>query len=215
MKVCIFIDGFNLYHALDGNPAYHRYKWLDVSKMAKLFLPSNDELQKVYHFTAYPTWMADKTIRHKLYVQALKSTGVEIVLGAFRRRDLFCHADCKKRFQKWDEKETDVNIAVKLFQSAVRDEYDKAYIISGDSDLIPAIRAVKETFPAKQIGIIIPIGRPAELLKNVADFHMKMKEIHLQTSQFPDPLILSPTTSLSRPLKWGPPILHVIPPAAP
>ena len=45
-------------------------------------------------------------------------------------------------------------------------KFDKAFIISGDSDLIPSIRAVKESFPGKEIGVIVPIGRSAIDLKN-------------------------------------------------
>ncbi|MDP2944811.1 MAG: hypothetical protein Q8N86_00415, partial [Atribacterota bacterium] len=62
----------------------------------------------------------------------------------------------------------------------MQDKFDKAYIISGDSDLIPSVEAVKALFPHKQIGVIIPIGRRAELLKLKCDFHMKIKEKHLR-----------------------------------
>jgi hypothetical protein len=42
------------------------------------------------------------------------------------------------------------------------DQYDRAVIISGDTDLIPAIKAVRSTFPQKQIGVMIPIGKSSE-----------------------------------------------------
>jgi len=41
-------------------------------------------------------------------------------------------------------------------------------------------------FPHKQIGVIIPIRRRAELLKLKYDFHMKIKEKHLKSSILPD-----------------------------
>ena len=43
-----------------------------------------------------------------------------------------------------------------------RDQYDRAVIISGDTDLIPAIKTVRSTFPPKQIGVIVPIGKSSE-----------------------------------------------------
>ncbi|GAJ06134.1 unnamed protein product, partial [marine sediment metagenome] len=74
--------------------------------------------------------------------------------------------DLKLFFPRYSEEErTDVNIAIYLFKLAIQDKFDKAYIISGDSDLIPSIEAVKILFPHKQIGVTIPIGRRAELLK--------------------------------------------------
>jgi uncharacterized LabA/DUF88 family protein len=201
MKACVFIDGFNLFHAIDCNWNYHKYKWLDLQKLSRAFLPSADQLIDIYYFTAYATWDQDKVRRHQLYVQALESTGVKVVLGAFRRKTTRCFL-CHKEFWSYVEKETDVNIAIKLFQLSIKGAYEKAYVISGDSDLIPAIEAVKETFPNKQIGVIIPIGRRAELLKQVTHFHMKMKEQHLASCQFPDKIELSSKTTLVRPPAW-------------
>ena len=76
------------------------------------------------------------------------------------------------------------------------------YIISGDSDLIPSIEAVKTLFPHKQIGVIIPIGRRAELLKQKCDFHMKIKEKHLKSSILPDIIPLKDNKKLVCPKSW-------------
>jgi uncharacterized LabA/DUF88 family protein len=78
-----------------------------------------------------------------------------------------------------EEKQTDVNIALKLFEPAVQDGYDKAMIISGDTDLLPAAKTVRSIFPFKSIGVVIPIGRSSEDFKKNADFHFKMKEHQL------------------------------------
>ncbi len=45
---------------------------------------------------------------------------------------------------------------------------------------------VKQSFPNKRIAIVIPIGRHAGALKQVAHAHMKVKVKHLETCQFPD-----------------------------
>jgi len=103
------------------------------------------------------------------------------VYGEFKKRDKYCNL-CKKTYQTFEEKQTDVNIAIQLFKLSIEDKYDKAIIISGDSDLIPSINAVRKTFPNKQIGVIIPIGRRAEALKLACDFYMKMKEKHLSSA---------------------------------
>ena len=115
------------------------------------------------------------------------ASGVKVVFGKFKNKDHDCRL-CRGKYSTFEEKQTDVNIAIKLFQSAINNDFDTAVIISGDSDLIPAIEAVKTTFPTKQIGLVVPIGRRAKELMSVCDFRIKMKEIHLRTSQFPIPL---------------------------
>jgi uncharacterized LabA/DUF88 family protein len=79
-----------------------------------------------------------------------------------------------------------------------------AILISGDSDLVPAIEAIKKTFPDKQIGVVVPIGRRAKELVDICDFHMKMKEKHLRTSQFPDTIYLDDQRKifLQKPASW-------------
>ncbi|MBU1124920.1 MAG: NYN domain-containing protein, partial [Candidatus Omnitrophica bacterium] len=119
---------------------------------------------------------------------------------AFRRVDKKCRA-CFKTYTTYEEKQTDVNIAIQLFETAVKDFWDTGIVISGDSDLIPAIRAVKSTFLSKRIGIVIPIGRRAEELKQSADYHMKLKERHLRSSQFDDTLLVD-GVEIRRPIGW-------------
>jgi len=199
-RIAFFIDGFNVYHALvDGKLG--RYKWLDYRRLSSLFVRSSDQIVDVLYFTAYTTWDTAKMERHQCYVQALRAAGVRIVLGEFKRKDKKCRV-CRQTYQTFEEKKSDVNIAIKLFEGAIKDVYDTAVIMSGDSDLIPAIEAVKETFPAKQVRLVIPIGRGAEALKNATDFHMKMKEMHLKSSQFPDVVDLGGGKSVTRPKNW-------------
>ncbi len=182
-RIAFFVDGFNLYHSLDSSYQYHRYKWLNLDKLARCFITSHDKVEKVFYFTTYATWDRVKLVKHQTYAKALQSVGVEAVFGAFRYVDKICRI-CHKQYKTFEEKQTDVNIAIKLFQTAVQDLWDAAIIVSGDSDLIPAIQAVKNTFPAKRIGLAIPIGRRAEELNQVVEFHMKVKVRHLATSQF-------------------------------
>lgn len=206
-KIAFFIDGFNLYHALDychAIPEHHRYrkyKWLNLRKLASLFVGRLDTLGEVFYFTALATWMPDKVARHKLFIRAQESEGVTIVYGEFKRKDKRCFV-CRKQYSTFEEKQTDVNIAIHLLQLAIQDRYDRAVIISGDTDLIPALKAVRLTFPGKQIGVIIPIGGSSENLKKQADFHFRLKEHHLASSRFPSSIILPDATTLECPLNW-------------
>lgn len=89
-----------------------------------------------------------------------------------------------------------------MVELAIRDIYNTAIIVTGDSGLIPAIKAVRKTFPSKKIGTIIPIGRRSEDLKANTDFHIKMKEKHLRSSMFEDVIKLNDTEELKRPPTW-------------
>ena len=202
-RILFFVDGFNVYHALDDDPKYHKYKWLDYSNLVKRFVSKQDQIVDVFYFTAYAHWNPQKMARHQLLVRALMASGVKVVFGKFKNKDHKCRL-CRGKYSTFEEKQTDVNIAIKLFQSAINNDFETAVIISGDSDLIPAIEAVKTTFPTKQIGLVVPIGRRAKELMSVCDFRIKMKEIHLRTSQFPDTIVLDPDKNivLQRPPSW-------------
>lgn len=200
-KIVAFIDGFNLYHAIASHQKYRRYKWLNLKKLASLYVHGRDTLEAVLYFTTLATWDMAKAARHKLYIKALENEGITIVYGEFKRKQKHCNL-CQKDFWSFEEKQTDVNIALSLFQLAVADRYDKAVIISGDTDLLPAVKAVRTTFPGKQIGVVIPIGRASEDFKKQSDFHYKMREQHLASSRFSDNLVLRDQTRLACPEAW-------------
>jgi uncharacterized LabA/DUF88 family protein len=200
-RVIAFVDGFNLYHSLADEPTYHKYKWLDIKKLLDLYI-SPGEMKEVYYFTSLTNWNVDKVNRHRTLLRALEQTGVKVVYGQFRRKDRFC-PNCKQSYASHEEKQTDVNIAIHLFRLAIEDRFDSALILSGDSDLIPSIKAVKMTFPSKKVGVLIPIGRRAEELKAECDFHAKMREKNLAKCLFPDPMPMADGSRLAKPASWS------------
>jgi uncharacterized LabA/DUF88 family protein len=202
-RIIFFIDGFNVYHALEDDIQYHKHKWLNYAALSKCYITKKDTIERVLYFTAYAHWNPSKVARHKVFIKALELEGVEIVFGKFKKRTKKCRL-CYKIYSTFEEKQTDVNIAIKLFQHAIDDDFDRAIIMSGDGDLIPAIKEVKKTFPAKEIGLVIPIGRRSEELKQECDFHMKMKQKHLTASQFPPTIVIDPAKNivLHRPPTW-------------
>ncbi len=130
-------------------------------------------------------------MRHEAYIKALGLYGVTTILGDFRAKDKYCK-NCHQTTTGYEEKQTDVSIAIRLLRNAVLDEYDKALLLSNDTDLIPAIRAVKELYPMKSIKVVFPPGRAAcESLKLEADEHMRLKLKHLAHNQLPDPVAMA------------------------
>lgn len=200
-KIAFFIDGFNLYHSLKANPSLNKFKWLDLRKLSYCFVKDKNTINKIYYFTALATWNHQKVKRYQKFIRIQEYNDITVIYGEFRRKTKRC-PNCGKIIRTFEEKETDVNIASSLFELAYRDIYDTAMIISGDSDLIPAIKAVRKNFPTKQFCILIPPGRRAELLKKEADFYKKIKLKHLQWSRLPDSVDIDNNGSVECPQKW-------------
>lgn len=178
MRISFFFDGLNVYHALQS--IVTETMWLDLNLFGQAFQKQSEEVVKIRYFSAFPSWDEELAKEHQRYFSYLKGQNVELILGKFRKRNKQYRL-CYKNFSVFEEKETDVNIAVSLFEAAIEDEFDKAIIVSGDSDLSSSIEAVKRRFPEKEVGVIIPIGRRANILKKKTDFSMKMKQHHLET----------------------------------
>ena len=208
-RVYVFVDGFNLYHALDRNKEYHKYKWLDLRALANCYVTSSENVSQVFYFTALANWDPNKVSRHQAYIKALKTKNITTVLGKFKIVSRKCRAVCNllgrdKVYETHEEKETDVNIAIYLLEQAFLKHYDKAIIISGDSDLIPAIRAVRRLDASKEIRVVVPIGMNSIAIKKEANIAMRMKEEHLKTSLLPAFVSLPNGGSVSSPKEWLP-----------
>jgi hypothetical protein len=108
-KYIFFVDGFNLYHALDythlgpDHFKYRKYKWLNLYRRASLYVGRLDTLEKVFLFTALATWDPAKVARHKLFIRANEHAGVGVIYGEFKRKGKHCHV-CKSKYQSFEEK---------------------------------------------------------------------------------------------------------------
>jgi hypothetical protein len=156
-RVTAYVDGFNLYHAIADLRKPH-LKWLDLAKLAAGFCASNETLIGVHYFTAYATWLPAQRLRHQEYVNALRHVGVKCHIGNFKSKPRQCKA-CGAAWTQHEEKESDVAMAVQLVADAFNDVFDRALVITADSDLKPPIRTINAQFPAKAINVIAPPGR--------------------------------------------------------
>jgi uncharacterized LabA/DUF88 family protein len=184
-KVCCFVDGFNLYHAIADLKQNH-LKWLDLKKLAVRFIkPKSQSLQIVYYFSAYPTWRAGSYHRHRIYVKALTHSGVTAIMGQFKSKNRKC-PKCKHAWSGHEEKETDVNIAVAMLTAAFENRFDDAILISRDSDLAPPINMIKNKFPNKEITVVAPpnLGHCNELV-HAAHYKSKITIKILEESLLP------------------------------
>lgn len=201
-RVSIFIDGFNLYHSLNDFQKYKIYKWLNLSRLISFFLKKNEIIGDIYYFTAYAKWNVNKQNRHSQYIKVLEDFNIKVIFGEFRSVTKTCRI-CNNNYSTFEEKMTDVNIALKIFEDAIMDKYDKAIILSGDSDLVPAIQATKNLHPNKIIGVLFPPNRKTFTLVDFSDFHMKIGEKHLKSAILPNPYTLKDGTTISQPTSWS------------
>ena len=79
---------------------------------------------------------------------------------------------------KWEEKESDVNIATHLIEDSYEDEYDCAVLISND---MRVKRRLKKT-----VGIISPYTITHIELQKSSHFHKTISSKALKECQFPE-----------------------------
>ena len=156
-QVIVYIDGFNLYHAIDdlGDP---RLKWLNLWSLSESLLRNGETLRAVKYFSAYQTRKASAYAKHRTYVRALEHVGVTVQMGNFKFKPTEC-LRCHKVWQRPEEKETDVHIAISMVADAALDEFDRGILICADSDMAPAKRMIKAIKPEKQFFVAAPPKR--------------------------------------------------------
>lgn len=171
-----YVDGFNLYKgALANSP----HKWLDLAALCDRL--AGERVDRVAYCTAtlvdLPGNPSART-RQQAYLRALGGNPrIDVFMGKFSRRTPRLHripdpqcecctgviarrkcACCNGRtiqVIKFEEKGSDVQLAVQLVKDASFDLYETAIVISNDSDLQPAIDAV-EHHMGKRVMVVSP-----------------------------------------------------------
>lgn len=202
-RVISYVDGFNLYFGLRSKFG-RRYYWLDLPGLAKNFLRGQQRLVDTHYFTARIRDNGSNGAdvrRQSNYIDALVAMGAHIHEGHYLEKDRSCRR-CGNAWKDYEEKMTDVNIAVQLLSDAFDDNFDTAFVISGDSDLTTPIRRVRSRFPNKKIVVLFPPDRHSKQLKQTANAYLSIGEQKLRTSQLRDPVFTANGHALRRPGQW-------------
>ena len=210
-RTTFLIDGFNLYHSLidAGHDLKGKTtKWLDIKSLCSNYLAgigNQSKLEKIYYFSALAEHLQNtdpgKVQRHLKYIECLKSTGIIVELGRFKPRSVWCDK-CSSQLIRHEEKETDVAISIKLFEVFMNNECETAVIVTGDTDLAPAVRSAKRLFPGKTICSLFPYKRKNYELSQIVHNSFKIKKERYVQHQFPDPVILKDGRRISKPTSW-------------
>jgi len=189
-RVNVYIDGFNLYY---GSLKKTPYKWLDVSKLCHLMLPS-DTIQSIKFFTANVSARPhDKhlPVRQQIYFRALKTIpNLTIIRGHFLTHSvpmILTDSNPIKRVwvDKTEEKGSDVNLATHLLHDGFKGLFEVAVLITNDSDLLAPVKLVREVLHLP-IGILNPHDIQSRELEQYASFVRRIRQSHLIASQFPE-----------------------------
>jgi uncharacterized LabA/DUF88 family protein len=202
-RVRAYVDGFNLYHGL--HEGFGRaYLWLDMETLVAGLLRADQHLDRVKYFTARVRRADDSRFRQVTYLEALAAhcTRLDVVEGRFQEKSSMCFA-CRARWTTYEEKESDVSLAVSLVEDAALDRFDIALIVSADSDLCPAIRAARRVRPSSRIVAVFPPKRHSDELKRVADAVYWLGRDKLRRAQLPAKVVTANGIELTRPEHWA------------
>lgn len=204
-RVIAYIDGFNLYFGLKSK-GWKRLYWLSPGLLARNLLKPGQVLAATKYFTSRisPTLRdPDKPKRQATWLEAVElEAGTTIHYGHYLAKTMTCYT-CRASWSSPEEKMTDVKIAIELLRDAYEDAFDVALLISADSDLAPAIEAVRAGRPAKRVIVASPPDRESKKLESVATASFRIGRKKLVDSQLPDEVVKPDGFILRRPAKWS------------
>ena len=201
-RVIFYIDGFNFYFGLKSKK-WKRYYWLDIYKFCQSFLKPHQILVEVIYFSAIPKEKG-KQDRQDLFFSANKlNSNFQLVLGKYLSKSITCYS-CKNIINTFEEKQSDVNIAVKMIRDVVLNRNDVSIIVTADSDLTPPIDFIRELKPLHKILVYFPPNRFSYDLKQKADNYLKLENHYdkFKNAILPSEITLKNGYILKRPDKW-------------
>ena len=215
----VYVDTFNLYYGLlKGSP----YRWLDIQKLCRTELPSN-QINRIRCFSARVIARPDdpdQRNRQNAYFRVLETTPhLTMHLGHFlesevsmRRVTPDAQGNKYAVVRKTEEKGSDVNLASYLLLDGFRKDYEVAVVITNDSDLAEPIRLIRQELklrvlvlhPCKAPDPVRGIagGRVSVELQRSSTKSLVIKEASLAASQFPAAITDSQGRIITKPIGW-------------
>lgn len=201
-RVAVYVDGFNLYYGLKSK-GWRRFYWLDIRALSENLMRESQRVVGVRYFTARITGRQQgKKKRQSTYLEAIDARGgVKLHFGHYLAKPRECHR-CGLRWMVYEEKMTDVNVAVELLGDAQDDVFDTAIVLSADSDLAGPVEAVLGRYADKRVIAVFPPGRRSDRLRRAASASFTLGRKVLKDSQLPDEVVKRDGFVLRRPERW-------------
>lgn len=171
MNCLIFIDGNNFYNgikALINDNSISLLKF-DYTKFGEFLCKENTCVEIRYYIGAITRSNDKKSeemyANQQRLIALLQKHNVSVTLGTIIR-----HPD-----KTFHEKGVDVRIAVEMIRLARLNKYDKAILISSDTDLVPAVEEVQQA-GKKVLYVGFPHNQSFGLTKSTDDLLILRKD---------------------------------------
>lgn len=199
-RVAAYIDGFNLYFGI--RQYGRRYLWLDLEALMRSLLKPHQQLVAARYFTAMVRNDPPAEQRQKTYLNALSAhcRMLEIQEGHFQQKTMTCRS-CGRTWDGYEEKESDVALAVSLVEDGVSGLFDTAFLVSADSDMSPGIRALRRLAPGARVVAAMPPRRRSFGLQTVCDATFPISITKVRQAQLPETVSVG-TRAFRRPGHW-------------
>lgn len=211
-RVSFLIDGFNLYHSLRAAAKEltgTSVKWLNIKALCQSYLylfGREARLEEIYYFSALATHLEannpDVTRRHKSFVRCLQETGITVELNRFKKKSFHCPS-CQHSFNRYEEKETDVAIALKVLELFFTDRCDTIVLISGDTDLAPVVKMASHYFSENKTVLFgFPYKRKNKELAKLAPRSFEIRKEQYAKYQLANPFTCQDGIQITKPQNW-------------
>lgn len=158
-KVCIFIDGSNMWWGLRGyNQRNNTNIRIDYKKLEN-FLLKGRPLLRTYYYCSRPE---RPDPRQLALLESLRNRGITVVEKTLRTR-----TDPVTGATRTVEKGVDATLVTHLLGLAWEGAYETAILVSGDEDFVEAVQKVKDK--GKRIEIATFKGRLSDELRKLSD----------------------------------------------
>lgn len=178
-RAIFLFDGPNFYKNLKNSGINRGH--LHLFKLSKNFAGPR-EVQEVIYFTS-PTDSIHDTQNYanqQRFFAALQASGVTLRLGNLVHRSIQCPS-CNSQHTYKTEKSVDVQLAIELVLGCAEDRWDVVYLVTCDSDLIPAIQYVKSK--GKKVFLLLPQGSRCHNVGNECDTTIPITQNHIDNAQ--------------------------------
>ena len=108
---------------------------------------------------------------------------------------------CGSYQDRFQEKQTDVALAVEMMHDAFSGNCDTIWLMSADADLVPAVRYISHHFPDLTVVVLRPRGRRATS-SSPPLIPSAISATLAGPAQLPDLMVFTGNEMLRRPTEW-------------
>ena len=185
-------------------------RWLDIHSLceSRLYLiDPTARIAQIHYFSALAHHLEKSrpgtVMRHTRYLDAINVSGIITHLGMFKPKDIRCHSPtCNVHLRRHEEKETDVAIASAIVEAAAARECSAVALVSGDTDLVPALQTAHRIHPALKRYCFFPPYRSNRAFDACTDGRFKIAPTQLPHHRLPDAVVGAGGRTIAKPEGW-------------